>query len=73
MITMNYTFEFKPGIREYVLRELYFNERKKEKEILDRLTRGQTCLEIGDDLGYSERTIQRRRKTLYEKTKDYML
>lgn len=73
MKTMNYTFEFKPGIREYVLRELYFNERKKEKEILDRLTRGQTCVEIGDDLGYSERTIQRRRKTLYEKTKDYML
>lgn len=73
MKTFQYTFEFKPGIKEYIMRELYFNKHQKEKEILQRLCDGETCYEIADALGYSDRTIVRRRKSLYEKTKDYML
>ena len=73
MKTFQYTFEFKPGIKEYIMRELYFNKHKKEKEILQRLCDGETCYEIADTLGYSDRTIVRRRKALYENTKDYMI
>jgi len=68
-----YTFKFKPQIKDFLLKELSFNSHKMEKEIFELILCGKTCIEIGDELGYSERTIQRRRKELYYKTKDYML
>lgn len=72
MKTFEYRFDLKPGIREYLFREMYFNENKKEKEILDGLCKGKTCYQIGNELGYSDRTIVRRRKELYNKVKDYI-
>ena len=49
------------------------NEHKQEKQILDLLIRGKTCLEIADEIGYCERTIQTRRRDIYNKTKDLMI
>lgn len=69
----HYTFNFKPTIYKYVLENVMFNESGKELEILELLIKGYTCLEIGDKVGYSERTIKRRRKSIYYKTKEYMI
>lgn len=55
------------------MRDLILNEYKQEKKILELLVKGYTCTEIGDKIGYSERTIKRRRKDIYEKTKDLMV
>lgn len=69
----HYTFNFKPNIYNFIKNNIVFNESGKEIEILDLLIKGYTCLEIGDKVGYSERTIKRRRKSIYEKTKEYMI
>ena len=55
------------------MRNIYLSEEKKEKEILDLCRAGKKCRAIGDELGYSERTIQRRRRDLNHKIKDAML
>ena len=43
---------------------------KKEKEILELCRAGKKCSAIADEMGYSERTIQRRRKELDSRIKD---
>ena len=48
------------------------SERAHEKKILELILKGCSCYEIGEKTGYSERTIQRRRQSIYEKTKDLM-
>ena len=73
MKTFQYTYNFKPMIYDYVMRDLALNENKKEKKILELLVKGKTCEQIGEEVGYSSRTIVRRRKVLYEKTKELML
>ena len=72
-IRKRYTFKFKPNIYQYVLDTVKLNEHHKEKEILDLLVKGYTCLEISDVIGNSEVTIKRRRKDIYEKTKEFMI
>ena len=69
----NFTYNYKPAIYDYIMRDLILDENKKEKEILSLLVKGKTCSQIAQEVGYSERTIQNRRKELYEKTKDYMI
>lgn len=69
----NYTFNYKPAIYDYIMRDLCLNERNQEKKILELIVKGYTCNEIGQQVGYSERTIKRRRKDIYEKTKDLMI
>lgn len=71
MKTFQYTFEFKPGIKEYIMQELYFNKHKKEKEILQRLCDGETCYEIADALGYSEWKISTDMRKIFTKIMDY--
>ena len=73
MKKMNYTYNYRPAIYDYIMRDMILNENKKEKEILQLLVKGKTCYQIADETGYSERTILRRRKDIYEKTKDLML
>lgn len=70
--TFQYTYNFKPMIYDYIMRDLALNENKQEKKILELLVRGKTCEQIGQEVGYSARTIVRRRKDLYEKTKELM-
>lgn len=72
MKTFQYTYNFKPMIYDYIMRDLTLNENKKEKKILELLVKGRTCEQIGREVGYSSRTIVRRRKDLYEKTKELM-
>ena len=61
--------EFKVNINKYnfIIKNVIFNEPKKEKEIFDLLVRGYNKLEISDKIGMSERTIYRRKKQLKEK------
>lgn len=73
MKTFQYTYNYKPAIYEYIMRDFVLNEEKKEKEILELLVKGKTCSQIAQEVGYSERTIQNRRKDIYEKTKDLMV
>ena len=60
-------------IYDYIMRDMILNENKQEKRILELLVKGKTCVQIADEIGYSERTIQRRRKDIYNKTKDLMI
>lgn len=55
------------------MKEFVFDEHKKEKEIFSLLVKGKTCEEIAMAIGYSPTTIKRRRKYLYELTKDLMI
>lgn len=73
MKTFQYSYQFKPMIYDYIMRDLTLNENKQEKKILELLVKGKTCDQIADEVGYSSRTIVRRRKALYEKTKELML
>lgn len=68
-----YYFNFKPQIYEYLMRDILLNENKKEKTILTLLIKGNTCDSIGEEVGYSTRTIQRRKRDIFEKTKDLMI
>lgn len=73
MKNFQYTYNYKPAIYDYIMRDLILNEHKQEKQILELLVKGKTCSEIANQVGYSERTIQRRRKEIYAKTKDLMI
>lgn len=68
-----YKYEYKPAIYNYIMRDMILNENKQEKKILELLVKGKTCEQIANEIGYSERTIQRRRKDIFNKTKDLMI
>lgn len=69
----NYKFKFHDVMLDHVLKSPYIlNNEKKEKDILKLILKGKNCMQIAEKIGYSERTIQRRRKTIYEKTLQYM-
>lgn len=70
---IRYTFKYKPAIYDYILNTTEFNQHKLEKEIFELLVKGKTCIQISEQLNYSERTIQRRRAYLYNLTKDLMI
>lgn len=71
--TFQYTYRYKPMVLDYIMNTLTFNENKKEKEILSLLIKGKTCDQIANEVGYSSTTIKRRRRDLYEMTKDLMI
>lgn len=73
MKKFEYTYKYKPAIYKYIMKEFIFDENKKEKEILELLVKGKTCEQIAIEIGYSPTTIKRRRRTLYELTKDLMI
>lgn len=73
MKTFQYTYNYKPAIYDYIMRDMILNENKQEKKILELLVKGKTCEQIAVAVGYSPTTIKRRRKELYEKTKDLMI
>jgi DNA-binding NarL/FixJ family response regulator len=52
------------------MRNIYLSGEKKEKEILELCRAGKKCSAIANEMGYSERTIQRRRKELDSRIKD---
>lgn len=73
MERIRYTFKYKPAIYNYIMNDNILNERNHEKDILELLVKGYTCEEIGEQIGYSYRTIQRRRRSIYNKTRDLMI
>ena len=73
MKTFEYRYNYKPMILDYIMNSDLLNEHKQEKKILQLILKGKTCIEIAEDIGYCERTIQTRRRDIYEKTKDLMI
>lgn len=69
----NYTYNYTPEFYEYIMKSNILNHHKNEHKILKELVKGHTCKEIGEKLNYSERTIQNRRKEIYQKTLKYMV
>lgn len=72
MKCFEYSFNYKPTIQEYIFSNISLCEEKKEKEILELVCKGKTCEQISAEVGYSPRTIARRRKDLYYKIKNLM-
>lgn len=73
MEKIKYTFRYDTTHLKLIMESSLLSERAHEKKILQLILEGHTCHEIGEEIGYSYRTIQRRRKSIYEKTKDLMI
>ena len=52
---------------DYIIKNVIFNEPKKEKEIFKLLVKGYNAIEIGDKVGMAERTIYRRKASIKKK------
>ena len=52
---------------DYILKNVIFNEPKKEKEIFKLLVKGYNAIEIGDKIGMAERTVYRRKISIKKK------
>lgn len=72
MKKFEYHFRFSPAKYDFILSNIALCEEKQEKEILEMICKGKTCEQVGAELGYSARTIARRRKDLYYKIKTLM-
>ena len=73
MKMMEYTYNYEPEMYKYILSTNILNKKKHEDKIFKELVNGYSCKEIGKRYHYSERTIQNRRKSIYYKTKKYMI
>ena len=73
MKTFQYTYNYEPEMYKYILSSNILNKKKGEDKIFKKLVESYTCEEISKKVHYCERTIQRRRKEIYDKTKKYMI
>lgn len=73
MRSKNYNFNYSPPIYDFIISNMYLNPKKKEKEILEMCRNGEKCSAIAFETGFSERTIQRRRRQLDKRIKDAMI
>lgn len=62
-----YIFIENENLYKYVMSSMYFNETKKEREILDLWRKGVNNCDIGKQVGYTEGTIRNRKKEIAEK------
>lgn len=65
MKLFEYTFKYSANQYNKIKNEYPFNLRIRENDIFDLLVTGETVDDISKKIGYSPRTIQRRRKDLY--------
>ena len=72
MKRFEYHFQYSPAKYNFILENIPLCEEKQEKEILEMVCKGKTCEQVGAELGYSARTIARRRKDLYYRIRDLM-
>lgn len=72
MKKFEYRFRYSPAKYDFILNNISLCEEKQEKEILEMVCKGKTCEQVGAELGYSARTIARRRKDLYYRIRDLM-
>ena len=56
----------------YIVKNVIFNEPKKEKEIFKLLVKGYNAVEIGDKVGMAERTIYRRKESIKKKIQNFI-
>ncbi len=57
---------------DYIVKNVIFNEPKKEKEIFKLLVKGYNAVEIGDKVGMAERTIYRRKESIKKKIQNFI-
>ena len=65
-------FEMSKTKYDYILKNVIFNEPKKEKEIFKLLVKGYNAIEIGDKVGMAERTIYRRKASIRKKIQNFI-
>lgn len=68
-----YNFEFSIDIYNFIIDNVPLYDYHKEKEIFDLLYQGYPCREIGEKLGCSTRTIQRRKRDIYKKIEKFLM
>lgn len=73
MKLMQFTYNYEPEMYKYILASNILNKKKNEDKIFKALVEGYNCEEIGKKYHYSPSTIKNRRKSIYEKTKKYMI
>ena len=57
---------------DYIVKNVIFNEPKKEKEIFKLLVKGYNAVEIGDKVGMAERTLYRRKESIKKKIQNFI-
>lgn len=70
MKKFEYYFDYSPKAYEYIMDSKLL--RQSEKNILQDILKGKTVKELALDYKCSEMTICRRRKKIFEKTKELM-
>ena len=60
-------FDMTKSKYDYIIKNVIFNEPKKEKEIFKLLVKGYNAIEIGNKVGMAERTIYRRKASIKKK------
>lgn len=55
------------NLYKFIQTSMYFNEARKEREILDLWRKGVNNCDIGKQVGYTEGTIRNRKKDIAEK------
>jgi len=68
MKTMQYTYNYEQKDYDKIMGSIILND--KEKLCFEQLVKGMSCSEIAKALNISERTVQNRRKTIYDKLKN---
>lgn len=67
----HYYFDMPKETYEFIIKKGILRESKKEKTILDLCLQGESIKGIMIKTGYSTRTINYRKKDIYEKVKKY--
>ena len=67
----HYYFDMPQETYDFIIRKGILRESKKEKTILDLCLKGKSIKEIMIKTGYSSRTINYRKKDIFEKLKKY--
>lgn len=67
MSKQHYYYDMPQETYNYIISKSILKESKKEKTILDMALKGKSIKEISQATGYSERTINNRKKDIYGK------
>jgi len=67
----HYYFDMPQETYDFIIKKGLLKESKKEKTILDLCLQGKSIKEIIVKTGYSQRTVNYRKKDIYEKVSKY--
>ena len=68
----HYYFDMPEETYNYIIKKGILRQSKKERTILDLSLKGLCIKEIMTETGYSARTINYRKKDIYDKIKDFI-